>query len=56
MEDQPVARPLPAQDNTNTDKLRQTSVPRMGFESLIPAFERAKIIHALDRATTVIGI
>jgi hypothetical protein len=23
---------------------------------MIPAFERAKIVHALDRAATVIGI
>jgi hypothetical protein len=27
----------------------------MGFERTIPAFERAKTIHALDRAATVIG-
>jgi hypothetical protein len=30
--DQPVARPLPAQDNTNKNKSRQTSMPRVGFE------------------------
>jgi hypothetical protein len=29
-------------------------MPRVGFELMIPAFERAKTIHALDRATTVI--
>jgi hypothetical protein len=28
---------------------------RVGFEHTIPVFERAKIIHALDRAATVIG-
>jgi hypothetical protein len=28
----------------------------MGFESTITAFERAKTVHALDRAATVIGI
>jgi hypothetical protein len=28
----------------------------MGFEPTIPAFERAKTVHALDRAATVIGI
>jgi hypothetical protein len=38
------------------NKRRQTSMPRMGFESAIPAFERAKTVHALDRAATVIGI
>jgi hypothetical protein len=26
-----------------------------GFEPTIPAFERAKTVHALDRAATVIG-
>jgi hypothetical protein len=30
-------------------------MPRVGFESTIPAFERAKTVHALDRAATVIG-
>jgi hypothetical protein len=28
----------------------------VGFEPTIPAFERAKTVHALDRAATVIGI
>jgi hypothetical protein len=28
---------------------------RVGFEPTIPAFERAKTVHALDRAATVIG-
>jgi hypothetical protein len=27
----------------------------VGFEPTIPAFERAKTFHALDRAATVIG-
>jgi hypothetical protein len=27
----------------------------VGFESTIPVFERAKTVHALDRAATVIG-
>jgi hypothetical protein len=30
-------------------------MPRVGFKPMIPMFERAKTIHALDRATTVIG-
>jgi hypothetical protein len=30
-------------------------MPRVGFERTIPAFERAKTVHALDRAATVIG-
>jgi hypothetical protein len=30
-------------------------MPRVGFEPTIPMFERAKTVHALDRAFTVIG-
>jgi hypothetical protein len=33
----------------------QTSMPRVGFEPTTPLFERAKTLHALDRAATVIG-
>jgi hypothetical protein len=33
----------------------QTSMPWVGFEPTIPASERAKTVHALDRAATVIG-
>jgi hypothetical protein len=36
-------------------KRRQTSICGVGFEPTIPVFERAKIVHALDRAATVIG-
>jgi hypothetical protein len=39
------------QDNTNT-----TSMPRVGFELMIPGFERAKTVHAFDRAANVIGL
>jgi hypothetical protein len=35
--------------------LTQTSISRVGFEPTIPAFEIAKIVHALNRAATVIG-
>jgi hypothetical protein len=28
---------------------------RVGFEHTIPVFERAKTVHVLDRAATVIG-
>jgi hypothetical protein len=31
-------------------------MPCGGFESPIPGFERAKTVHALDRAATVIGL
>jgi hypothetical protein len=37
------------------NKCRQTSMPWVGFEPMIPAFERAKAVHDLDRAITVIG-
>jgi hypothetical protein len=30
-------------------------MPRVGFEPTTPVFEREKTVHALDRATTVIG-
>jgi hypothetical protein len=38
------------QDKTHT----QTFTPWVGFESTISAFRRAKTVHALNRATTVI--
>jgi hypothetical protein len=31
-------------------------MPREGFELTTTVFERAKTVHALDRAATVIGI
>jgi hypothetical protein len=36
-------------------KRTQTSVPQVGFDSTIPVFERAKAVHALDRAAAVVG-
>jgi hypothetical protein len=30
-------------------------MPRVGLEPTIPAFERTKTVHALDRAATVIA-
>jgi hypothetical protein len=30
-------------------------MPCVGFETTMPMFERAKAVHALDRAATVIG-
>jgi hypothetical protein len=53
--DQPVAKSLPTQRTTQTQNKRtQTSMPLVGFEPTIPDFERAKTVHALDRAATVI--
>jgi hypothetical protein len=54
--DQPVARPLPTHRTTQTqNKHTQTSMSWVGFEPTIPALERAKVVHALDRTATVIG-
>jgi hypothetical protein len=56
MSDQPVARPLPTHRTAQTQNKRtQTSVPQVGFESTIPVFKRAKIVHALDRTAVVIS-
>jgi hypothetical protein len=54
--DQPVARPLPTHRTTQThNKCTQTSMPWVAFEPTVPAFERAKTVHTLDRASTVMG-
>jgi hypothetical protein len=54
--DQRVARPLPTHRTTQTQNKRtQISMPRVSFELTIPVFERAKTVHALDRAATMIG-
>jgi hypothetical protein len=37
------------------NKRTRTSMPQVGFEHTIPFFQRAKTVHALDRAATVIG-
>jgi hypothetical protein len=55
--DQPVTRPLPTHRTAQTQNKRtQTSMRQVGFEPTIPVFERAKTVHALDSAATVIGI
>jgi hypothetical protein len=55
MGDQPVTRPLPTcRTIQKQNKLRQTSMPRVGFQPTIPVFKRVKMVHALDRAATVI--
>jgi hypothetical protein len=52
---QPSARPLLAHRTAQTQNRRtQTSMPQVGFEPTTPVFERAKTVHALVRATTVI--
>jgi hypothetical protein len=39
----------------NNTQCTQTSMPLVAFEPTTPVFERAKTVHALDRAATVIG-
>jgi hypothetical protein len=39
----------------NTEKRRHTSMPRAGFEPVIPVFERPKTVRALDRAAIGTG-
>jgi hypothetical protein len=54
--DQPVTRPLPAHRTAQTQNKRtQTSMPQVGLEPTSQVYERAKTVHALDRAATVIG-
>jgi hypothetical protein len=56
MDDQPVARPLPAHRKTRTQNKRsQTFMPQIRLEPMIRVFERAKTVHALDSAAPVIG-
>jgi hypothetical protein len=48
--DQSVARPLP------THRINAQRRPCLvGYKPAIPVFERAKPLHTLDRAATVIG-
>jgi hypothetical protein len=55
-EDQPVARPVPTHRTAQThNKRKQISMHRVGFEPTISAFERAKTVHALDSAATLIS-
>jgi hypothetical protein len=53
---QPAARPLLTHRTTQTQNKRtHTSMSPVGCEPTIPAFERAKTVHALDHAATVTG-
>jgi hypothetical protein len=54
--DQPVARLLLVLIGQHKHRINaHTSMPSVGFEPKNPVFERAKTVHALDRAATVIG-
>jgi hypothetical protein len=52
--DQPIARPLPTQENKHRINA-DISMPWVGFEPTIPVFERAKTVYASDCAAPVIG-
>jgi hypothetical protein len=55
--DQPIPRTLPTHKTTERhNKRKQKSMPWVGFESITPAFERAKAFYTLDQAANVIGI
>jgi hypothetical protein len=55
--DQPIARPLPAHRTAQTQNRRKRiSMLQIGFEPTLPVFERAKTVHALGQAATVIGV
>jgi hypothetical protein len=59
MGDQLVARPLPKDKTTQTQKNADThyiSMPREGFEPAITASKRSKAVHASDRSATATGI
>jgi hypothetical protein len=50
------ARPLTADRTAQTpNKCTQASMPRVGFEPMIPEFGRAKTVDALDRAAIMVG-
>jgi hypothetical protein len=52
-----VTMSLPTRRRTQTqNKCTQTSMPLAGFEPTILMFERAKTVHALDRAVTITGL
>jgi hypothetical protein len=55
--DQSVTRPLTTHTRTQTQNKRtQTSISRVRFERTIPVIERAKTVHALHRASTVVDM
>jgi hypothetical protein len=55
MGDQHDERPLPTQDNKNTEQTQIDIHASSGIRTTIPVLEQVKTFHALDRATTVIG-
>jgi hypothetical protein len=55
MEDQPIVRPLPTHRTAQPqNKRRQTFLLQLRFEPTTPPFDRAKILHALEVAASVV--
>jgi hypothetical protein len=57
--DQLIARLLPVHKTAHKHRINthtQTSMPQVGFEPMIPVFEWAKAVNALDHMATVVGI
>jgi hypothetical protein len=50
-----LGRYLHKRTTQTQNKQTQTSMPQVGFELTIPVFDRAKTVHALAHAATVIG-
>jgi hypothetical protein len=49
----PIARPLPTQDNTNTEEMRTDIHASSRIRTHDPVFERVKTFDALDHVTAV---
>jgi hypothetical protein len=47
-----MERPLHTKDRNNNGKRGHTSMRRVGFEPMIPVFERSKTTDALNSAAT----
>jgi hypothetical protein len=52
-EDRPIASPHSTRENTNTEKRRYISMPRVGFNLMISVFERHRTANALNRSAIV---
>jgi hypothetical protein len=52
----PVARPVSTHTTVQAHIKSRQTMPLLGFEPTIPAFEKAKTVHALDRAATANGL
>jgi hypothetical protein len=55
MGDQPVTRPLPSQNSTNTEQKQTDMQLRVEFEPTIPMFEQVKIFLVCEFSANAIG-